>query len=78
MIYNKYKFRQNYYTDEGQELWIWIMWTVFIVGMIVLGSYSIGQLSAHDKYIYLVNGMVKQYEAGCEKPPVFKNVPVKK
>lgn len=74
MIYQRYRMIE---VSTGFELWAWIMWTVLIVGMIILGSHSIGQLSAHDKYIYTVDAMVKQFEAGCEKPAKFKTVPKK-
>ncbi len=80
MMYNQYRFVKMCGTESGKgfELWAWIMWTVLIVGMIVIGSHSIGQLSAHNKYIHTIDAMVKQYEVGCEKPPKFSNVEVKK
>ena len=76
MFYKRYRFHKYNGTKQGHELWIWIMWAVLILGIIVICSYSIGKLSAHNKYINLVNGMVKQYEFGCEKIPKGITVPI--
>lgn len=74
MIYKRYRMIE---TSAGFELWLWVMWIVGMVVVFGIASHAIGQLSAHDRYIHTIDAMVKQFEAGCEKPAKFKTVPKK-
>lgn len=80
MLDKRYSFVKSCGTESnvGVELWLWIMWIVGMVVVFGIASHAIGQLEAHNKYIYTVDAMVKQFESGCEKPPEFINVPIKK